>query len=151
MVAFDVRSGRKRWEREDISSPQLLDVGNGHFLVPSDGDDGKFSLLSARSGNIKWHERTYTADARSCRVRRLPRRAQPRGGWTRAVGLLSAPRQYGPESTAEGRPHVPRLDPRNGRKKWRRTYKEPEMTATSSLCRCAGTSSLSVAGTAFAG
>ncbi|MDF4252510.1 PQQ-binding-like beta-propeller repeat protein [Streptomyces sp. WMMB303] len=61
LVAFDVRTGRKLWEREDIASSRLLDMGEGWLLTSADGD-GRFSLVSTRTGVVKWHERRYTGN-----------------------------------------------------------------------------------------
>lgn len=57
--ALDVRSGRQLWRRDDVLTGQLLPAARGRVVATSSGDQGVFSLLSARDGAVKWHERKY--------------------------------------------------------------------------------------------
>lgn len=59
LIAIDLRLGKQVWARDDVypvGSPIYL--GEDDLLVP---ESGQFSLISARSGRVKWREQGYGA------------------------------------------------------------------------------------------
>lgn len=59
LFAVDVHNGKQLWSRDDVTASQLLRVGQDDVLVGSGEGGGGFSLLSTRSGKVKWHEDSY--------------------------------------------------------------------------------------------